>query len=149
MSLCDTCKHDCKVYPGNIQTCTKYASQPDEPPKPDTPTKAQDIAEKKLQKLVEDELHRMGYYRRNKADIMCVHKAPKGWQYHLRKPRGNEYLLDFLVWTHAGHMTEFELKIMPIRWAGPEQKALVQSYGLPVFITFDGAIEHVKKWEMR
>ena len=153
--LCDTCRLSatCSTTQlGRIQTCTHYQEiAPALAVVHDEPSKANKIAERELQSLVENELRRRGYYRRMSSDILSIHKAPRGWQYHhpQKRTKGMPYLLDILLLHNTGHHLEFELKVSPIRWAGDEQRTLCQVYGLPVFTTYDGAINHVKKWEAR
>jgi len=145
--LCDTCAKDCKM-PGNILTCTSYDKRDEiQPVDYEKPGKASIKAEDELQANVHGWLHLRGYYDRTTADIMCIHKAPRGFQIHLQKPKGNPILLDILLLGNDGRYLEMELKSPPIRWAGPEQRTLCQQYGLPVFTTLEGVKRYVEKWE--
>jgi len=153
-SKCETCatQSTCSnTFKGKIVDCSAYR-QEQEPiqqnglgPRPETKEHKKD--ERDFQRLIEGWLRMEGYHLRNTSDIMSSESPRKGWQIHLHEARSNPYLLDIVLLSHRGMYTEFELKVPPIRWAGPEQKRLCMEYGKPVFTSLDEVREHVKNWE--
>ena len=152
---CDTCAKaaTCPQATWDIATCDGYVQKPSEPLSIALPkrSKYQVKAEKDLQSTVSGWLHLRGYWYRNTTDILNIEKAPLGWMIHYpnKRAKGNPFLLDIVLMDHGGHCFEFELKIPGGKWAGDEQRALCQKYGMPVFTDFDAVKAAVVKWEKK
>lgn len=119
---------------------------------PDTPevaaekrAKAFDKAESELQQLVSNYCQQLGFYPRTEEWIAAA-KSPGriGWQFHMFNARKNPMLLDMLLWTDQGVITEFELKVKGGA-VEPDQQRIIDC-GNPVFWTFEAAIEHIRTW---
>ena len=148
MNLCDTCQHDCACA-SVVRSCSRYvrADKGGADTATAQPSKATVKREKELQNLVQNWLRRRGYFYRSSSDILAADMPPRGWQYHLHRTRLNGYLLDMLLLGNDGRYLEFELKVEPVRYAGDEQRALVEKHGYKLFTTFESVREYVLSWE--
>lgn len=102
--------------------------------------------EQKLQKLIEDYLYIIGYWRRSSI-LIKPERPPRGWMIHLHHTKRNPILLDILLLRNDGRYLEFELKTTHGKWSSESQQILCENHGKQVFRDFDSVVKYVTAWE--
>jgi hypothetical protein len=103
-----------------------------------------------FQRETEAVLTLLGYAKRNKRGILDTlgKGGRKGWQMHISRAIGNPYVLDVLLFDHAGRCLEIELKTATGKLSDIQQ-ALVDGGGMPVCRSLDEVRAVVAEWERR